>query len=396
MRRQPCTLVTIFSATLTLCATSAFALPTEKGRSADVYQNAARYFEAVPFTPEVQPLIALRVTPKLRPEGLVPEDTDTAAPVALADASVAPRLVDDYIAGFVPLGFSAGDENIDIAPTLPRSVTEAYPLAAQIAPVMADAAGKADEVPTTAQIEAPDAIIVAAEVAEIATEVSIDAVAQAPADDIAELAQDVETAFEVAVDAALLGAVAAKDASSLAASADATTPSSARDPEAGGDAEIAAETGPEAEAKKDDMDADALMAEMAEGNADLQIRDGGEDGPDTMMMSSDVLFSFGKAELAPDAIATLASIGETFAEAGVIEVLGHTDAIGSEANNLALGQQRAEAVRAWLLSNSNIPAERVIATGVGEGDPVAPNTTENGQDDPIGRAQNRRVEFAFR
>jgi len=49
----------------------------------------------------------------------------------------------------------------------------------------------------------------------------------------------------------------------------------------------------------------------------------------------------------------------------VIEVLGHTDAIGSEANNLALGQQRAEAVRAWLLSN-------------------------------IGRAQNRRVEFAFR
>lgn len=370
MRRQSCTLVTIFSATLTLCATSAFALPTEKGRSADVYQNAVRYFEAVPFTPEIQPLIALRVTPKLRPEGQVPEDNDTAAPVALADASVAPRRVDDYIAGFVPFGFSAGDENIDIAPTLTRSVAKAYPLAAQIAPVMADAAGKADEVPTTAQSEAPDAIIVAAEVAEITT--------------------------EVLIDAALLEAAAAKDASSLAASADATTPSSARDPEAGADAVIVAETGPEADAKKDDMDADALMAEMAEGNADLQIRDGGEDGPDTMMMSSDVLFSFGKAELAPDAIATLASIGETFAEAGVIEVLGHTDAIGSEANNLALGQQRAEAVRAWLLSNSNIPAERIIATGVGEGDPVAPNTTENGQDDPIGRAQNRRVEFAFR
>lgn len=146
------------------------------------------------------------------------------------------------------------------------------------------------------------------------------------------------------------------------------------------------------DAASDDSD---IMTAMADGDDNLVIRDGGEDGVDTMMMSSDVLFSFGKAELAPAALETLASIGEMADEVPVLQVFGHTDAIGSEANNLTLGQQRAEAVRDWLLANTAFTEDRIIATGIGEVDPVAPNLTEEGVDFPEGRAQNRRVEFAF-
>ncbi len=138
-----------------------------------------------------------------------------------------------------------------------------------------------------------------------------------------------------------------------------------------------------------------IMSQMADSDDNLVMRDGGEDGVDTMMMSSDVLFSFGSATLADDAFATLASIGDMADDVPVIEVFGHTDAIGSETNNLRLGQERAEAVRAWLLENTAFTAEQIIATGIGEVDPVAPNLTANGDDNPDGRAQNRRVEFAF-
>ena len=138
-----------------------------------------------------------------------------------------------------------------------------------------------------------------------------------------------------------------------------------------------------------------LLSAMADSDENLVIRDGGEDGPDTMMMSSDVLFDFGAATLSEEAMETLASIGNLADNVPVIEVLGHTDAIGREEDNLSLGQQRAEAVRAWLLENSDFSADRVIATGVGEVDPVADNVTPAGLDNPTGRSQNRRVEFAF-
>lgn len=142
----------------------------------------------------------------------------------------------------------------------------------------------------------------------------------------------------------------------------------------------------------DDSD---LMAAMTEADDNLVMRDGGDDGVDTMMMSSDVLFSFGKAELAPEAFETLASIGKMADDVPVLQVFGHTDAIGREADNLALGQRRAETVRAWLLANTSFTEDRIIATGIGEIDPVAANVTVAGQDNPDGRAQNRRVEFAF-
>lgn len=72
-----------------------------------------------------------------------------------------------------------------------------------------------------------------------------------------------------------------------------------------------------------------------------------------------------------------------------ISVEGHTDSTGSEAHNLALSTQRAEAVRAAILAAGVDPA-RVDARGLGQGSPIADNATEDG------RAKNRRVELVRR
>ena len=64
---------------------------------------------------------------------------------------------------------------------------------------------------------------------------------------------------------------------------------------------------------------------------------------------------------------------------------GHTDSRGSDDYNMSLSDRRAKAVKAKLVSDYGIPAERVSAMGYGETQPAASNETEEG------RARNRRV-----
>jgi outer membrane protein OmpA-like peptidoglycan-associated protein len=78
---------------------------------------------------------------------------------------------------------------------------------------------------------------------------------------------------------------------------------------------------------------------------------------------------------------------ELMAVPGVaVEVVGHTDDQGDEAENLALSQQRAEAVVARLVE-LGVDGARLTSRGEGEASPVADNDTA------AGRAQNRRIEF---
>ena len=65
---------------------------------------------------------------------------------------------------------------------------------------------------------------------------------------------------------------------------------------------------------------------------------------------------------------------------------GHTDAVGSDERNLLLSQQRAQAVRDYLVERGIAP-HRLIAKGYGEAYPVASNATE------ADRELNRRSEF---
>ena len=69
-----------------------------------------------------------------------------------------------------------------------------------------------------------------------------------------------------------------------------------------------------------------------------------------------------------------------------VEVSGHTDDRGRESTNTRLSQQRAEAVRDWLVEHG-VDAARLTVRGYGPREPIAPNDT------PEGRARNRRIEF---
>ena len=65
---------------------------------------------------------------------------------------------------------------------------------------------------------------------------------------------------------------------------------------------------------------------------------------------------------------------------------GHTDSIGSDDYNMKLSEQRANAVRDYLIGQS-VSAATVSAVGLGKANPVASNDTE------AGRQRNRRVEM---
>ena len=69
-----------------------------------------------------------------------------------------------------------------------------------------------------------------------------------------------------------------------------------------------------------------------------------------------------------------------------VEIQGHTDNIGSEENNMKLGEKRAQAVKDYLVARG-ISADRLTTRSFGESQPIADNKTASG------RAMNRRVEF---
>ena len=96
----------------------------------------------------------------------------------------------------------------------------------------------------------------------------------------------------------------------------------------------------------------------------------------------------GQAILTPDNYTLLSKVQQailTFGEPTVI-IEGHTDSTGSAQTNLELSQQRAEAVKAYLVANKTLPASRIRAAGYGPDRPLAPNTTAEG------RAINRRID----
>lgn len=103
---------------------------------------------------------------------------------------------------------------------------------------------------------------------------------------------------------------------------------------------------------------------------------------------SDVLFKSGSYELMPGARERLAKVsGIVLAYQGLrLAVEGHTDSIGTDEYNRRLSEQRADAVRDYLIQQG-IGSDAITASGFGKSEPVASNDT------PEGRQQNRRVEL---
>ena len=417
----------VFSLGLSLSATSVFALPTEVGRTADVFTNATRY--QVAARPTVY-------SPKLRPADLVTTvSAGTSAPEP--EAEVAP-VVAAVTVPFDPAEFAEVDgafevalEAIDLGPRWISSVTDDDLFGLPVAPIATasldlplqfkedEAFGNPVEAIAVATLDIPmqfkedglhQASVAPVAVASLniptgykedeAFQVGLDPVdlrtlviPRATFDDAFEVPLEPIALANLDVPPAVFEQVEDSDITQVAVSlpeAAAAVSSSRTEVDNFTDA-LNAALGTDVVAEEETD----IMTQMVDTDENLVLRDGGEGGIDTMMMSSDVLFSFGSADLADDALETLASIGDLVDEVPVLQVFGHTDAIGSESNNLNLGQARAETVRAWLLENTEFTEDRIVATGVGEVDPVVPNVTEAGDDDPDGRAQNRRVEFAF-
>ena len=103
-----------------------------------------------------------------------------------------------------------------------------------------------------------------------------------------------------------------------------------------------------------------------------------------------VLFAFNSADLGGNAQANLGKLVDVLNRYPNtnIQVIGHTDSIGTAAYNQILSERRANSVVSYLQSH-NITSSRLSAKGMGQTDPIASNSTEEG------RAQNRRVEFVI-
>lgn len=102
-----------------------------------------------------------------------------------------------------------------------------------------------------------------------------------------------------------------------------------------------------------------------------------------------IYFASGSAQIQPESTPTLKEIGDMLKAHPDLNLTieGHTDNVGSAAANQTLSEQRAAAVKTYLVSTLGIPATRLSTKGYGASKPVSPNTTAEG------RQNNRRVEL---
>lgn len=100
-------------------------------------------------------------------------------------------------------------------------------------------------------------------------------------------------------------------------------------------------------------------------------------------------FDLGKATIRAKSYPSLDRVANLLTDKNFsLKLAGHTDNTGSDALNLSLSKDRAEAIKAYLVEKG-ANASRIEATGYGESQPIATNKTA------AGRQANRRVEFTL-
>ena len=103
-----------------------------------------------------------------------------------------------------------------------------------------------------------------------------------------------------------------------------------------------------------------------------------------------VYFNNGKAQIKVISYPVLDEVAAALVERPelTVRIEGHTDSRGNDRRNLRLSQQRADAVKGYLVGKG-VRAARLEALGLGETVPIADNRTSQG------REQNRRVDFVI-
>jgi outer membrane protein OmpA-like peptidoglycan-associated protein len=102
------------------------------------------------------------------------------------------------------------------------------------------------------------------------------------------------------------------------------------------------------------------------------------------------LFDFDKSIVKEEGKLALMELGENIKDQGIrvkdIDIIGHTDSVGTQIYNASLSERRASAVAEYLIS-LGVNGAIIDTAGMGELDPVDTNNTD------AGRAKNRRVEI---
>jgi outer membrane protein OmpA-like peptidoglycan-associated protein len=172
------------------------------------------------------------------------------------------------------------------------------------------------------------------------------------------------------------------------------------DPNPSGSGEVGASPAP-FDRPPESASADGLDLGVSDLKLEVRSRGGDERiseraGRRTVTLAADVLFAFDRASLGDGADGLLGDTADTIdARAdGPVAVDGYTDSKGADAYNLRLSERRAQTVSDAL--SRRLGSEHALrAAGHGEADPVAPNTTDSGEDNPAGRRRNRRVTIGF-
>jgi outer membrane protein OmpA-like peptidoglycan-associated protein len=126
----------------------------------------------------------------------------------------------------------------------------------------------------------------------------------------------------------------------------------------------------------------------------IRVAKGGPDLYDRLdrdgrVATQGILFATNSASIRPESTPTLAEIARMLRDHPELRlgIEGHTDTDGETAYNQTLSQQRAAAVKAYLVERHRIAEARLQAAGFGESRPAADNAS------PEGKQQNRRVEL---
>ncbi len=134
------------------------------------------------------------------------------------------------------------------------------------------------------------------------------------------------------------------------------------------------------------LDQQAQQLQTSLGNDNIRVANTGQEL--VVTMPQDVLFATNSIVVRPALQHELAKVAASLTQYphSKVTIVGFTDNTGSAGYNQQLSFRRAQAVEGILLDDG-VRADRLLAYGKGEADPVAPNDT------PEGRAQNRRVEI---
>lgn len=134
------------------------------------------------------------------------------------------------------------------------------------------------------------------------------------------------------------------------------------------------------------LDKQAAELEASMGNSSVMIENTGESL--IVTLPQDILFATDSTAIRESLRFDLAVLARNLNDYpnSTVQIVGHTDNVGSAAYNEDLSMRRANAV-ATVLSAEGVVASRISTLGLGESRPVSTNLTAEG------RAQNRRVEI---